>query len=885
MEQTTFNKKELIQELSFFNHDIYWFTVFKPTKNGERQPGVIHETFCNKNDVVRLSEKYNKQGIICIATNPRPEWKKNKDDVKAVKTLFIDLDVPKNKKIDYVSSESDHKNIIEVATGKVVPFLENELNFEVGFVADSGNGCHILCKMDIPVDTKEKFDTFQARCDALKKTLENKFGSDIIDIDNITKDVNRRIKLVGTINKKDTEQAIDRIAQQLYVKENTNIDSNTKAFMNIKPIKQQHTLNKIHNNSIKKVSETITQNNENISLHALKKISEKHEFKKWNKKLSNSENRSKTEFGYVIALIEHGLHDYIDVNNYMTNFTSSKWANSKTQYRETTFEKAFDTADTSRGSIKDFPEINNILKININYEIIRENVRAWYKKDSNALIYETETKKYYQYNPELYTYQEIDEEQISIIIDNEWDTKRSLNPNVRRAYQDSFFYEAFAFGKKIFKTALIEDQQESRYKVQYNSKIYNYKTNEIKKATKYDFNRTALRYDLSKSDIETPNIDRILKEWVGDNYLVLKSICAYSLINFNPHKLIFFYHGKKDSGKSMFTNFLRLLVGLDNYHECNYSKIAETKQSKFELQHLINKLICICSEIDQSKLYDTQNIKSLSGNNDSFSAEFKGRNKQQKFQFNGNLHIPTNDVPRIKKEDKAFMERCVIIDFPNKFGTTSKDLFSNISKKEYENFMLYCHNEIKDIHADKTLDIFGTHKQRYNNYLEKTSLILGFIRKYIDIDTRKKAKGEKSIYSIDTEDLYQAIFSYYNSKDAGRIDKRSIGIQLQSHIPGLIKSRHRDGANRTHTYLGIKWNELAYKELDIAEDSVFDDPNNILNLFKAHIERFGIDKSKTISDKTLHNIFGDTWNQAQCSLLSSGFIGHYKPGEYLINLY
>jgi len=208
------NIKDIEKQLEFFSHKLFWCHIFKPQINGNKQPGDLHSEFCSKERVIELCKKYNGRGLCCVAINERPEGVTKTDDLKEVGALFIDIDVRKELKKGFVSIPEHHEHAINTTLNDIKPYLES-IGFVVGLVVDSGNGCHIFIKLEekIDVSTKEKRELFKEKAAALEENLRTRFADEILQIDFCTKDPNRRVKLAGTMNMKDTEQIENRLSR------------------------------------------------------------------------------------------------------------------------------------------------------------------------------------------------------------------------------------------------------------------------------------------------------------------------------------------------------------------------------------------------------------------------------------------------------------------------------------------------------------------------------------------------------------------------------------------------------------------------------------------------------------------------------------------------
>lgn len=331
------NLKDTEQQLKFFGHKLFWFHVFKPTKKGQQQKGDLFSAFCNSNDVLKYCSKYNGAGILCVAINERPKDKTLGSDVTSIKNLVIDLDVRKELKKNHVSLEEDHKHAISLAKKEIIPFLEGK-GFNADMLVDSGNGCHLFLKVDIDISTEDKRKIFTEKISQLESELR-KFSDDIVEVDFITKDINRRIKLAGTINKKDLFQSEDRLSKILFVNENIDADKNTQAFNQIQceakgePIKaivpEVHAQQQVSN--YKEILQNILS--KDLKLKQLLIDKDYSQF---------GNDRSSAEASIVEKLIFYKFSKP-DVFEIMKE-CAEKWNEKSNSYKEMTFSKAFDFA-------------------------------------------------------------------------------------------------------------------------------------------------------------------------------------------------------------------------------------------------------------------------------------------------------------------------------------------------------------------------------------------------------------------------------------------------------------------------------------------------------------------------------------------------------------
>jgi putative DNA primase/helicase len=106
--------------------------------------------------------------------------------------LFIDVDAKRPKGIS--STDAEHEAAIATAKAIKSYLIEIGLPANSIIVADSGNGAHLLIKIDLPND--KELEELIKSC---LRTIEAKFNSDAVEIDQTVFNASRICKLAGTM--------------------------------------------------------------------------------------------------------------------------------------------------------------------------------------------------------------------------------------------------------------------------------------------------------------------------------------------------------------------------------------------------------------------------------------------------------------------------------------------------------------------------------------------------------------------------------------------------------------------------------------------------------------------------------------------------------------
>jgi P4 family phage/plasmid primase-like protien len=301
----------------------------------------------------------------------------------------------------------------------------------------------------------------------------------------------------------------------------------------------------------------------------------------------------------------------------------------------------------------------------------------------------------------------------------------------------------------------------------------NVRTNEYITLDENYFVKNRLKYDLGDSE-DTPVIDKIFKEWVGEeHYLKLQEIAAYCFIRNYPLNRFFILVGDGCNGKSKYVEFLENIVGKEN---TTVTDLTQLTYNRFETSSFKDKMICFISETEKIKVKDTAIIKSLTSN-DPIRAEEKFKEKQEFISY-AKIIIHTNNIPTFEDDSDGFKRRLKLIVFPNKF-TEKKDVLEQITEKEYSNF---CKKAVR----------------LANNII---------VNRKFESDTDNEIENNMKVYySFIYKDMIEFIDEKYDPDNEKYIPFSEITKDYQEYfdIP--------DNKNSLKTKLGSKLNKLGYKK-------------------------------------------------------------------------
>ena len=251
--------------------------------------------------------------------------------------------------------------------------------------------------------------------------------------------------------------------------------------------------------------------------------------------------------------------------------------------------------------------------------------------------------------------------------------------------------------------------------IQFKNTIYDIETGEKFEATPEYFVTNPIPYEVSGNP-ETPTMDRIFEEWVGEEYVeTLHEIIAYSLLPDYPLNRLFCFIGAGMNGKSCFLNLLKKFIGADNI--CS-TELDTLINSRFEITRLHKKLICVMGETNFNEMNKTSIIKKLTGK-DTIGFEYKNKNPFEDINY-AKILIATNNLPTTTDKTIGFYRRWLIIDFPNEFSE-QKDILGDIPEEEYSNLATNCIITLNKLLKERKFHNEGTIEERTKRYEDKSN--------------------------------------------------------------------------------------------------------------------------------------------------------------------
>ncbi len=334
--------------------------------------------------------------------------------------------------------------------------------------------------------------------------------------------------------------------------------------------------------------------------------------------------------------------------------------------------------------------------------------------------------------------------------------------------------------------------------VQFGKKIIDVKTGESFEPEPTYFVTNPIPFEPSDCE-DTPVMDAIFTEWVGENYKqTLFEILAYCCLPDYPIHRIFCLNGGGCNGKGRFEALITKFVGLHNVCSSSLERIAE---SRFEAVRLHRKLVCFVGETNFGILSKSDMIKRATGQ-DHIPGEHKGR---AAFDFVNYAKwiIATNSLPATTDKTVGFYRRWCTIDFPNQFAEGS-EVLDRIPEQEYNNLACKVLRILKELLERGGFTNEGDIEQRRQKYEDISNPVSLFIRKHCIEEPSSK---------IPYNDFRTKLRIFLLGKKGRKLSTRDIKrlLDLEGYSTDKIhesQGEGRDTKRTTKNYvLGLEWKE------------------------------------------------------------------------------
>ena len=333
----------------------------------------------------------------------------------------------------------------------------------------------------------------------------------------------------------------------------------------------------------------------------------------------------------------------------------------------------------------------------------QDNVEEFYKMQP---FFYDKSGMFWFWNNEDKRYEIVDEVDIMIAIDTELGFGgETVTSGVKNGYMESF--------KRVGRMNIPKSPPKTW--VQFKDRIIDIMASDEHEATPNYLFTNPIPHNVGDSG-ETPTLDRIFTEWVGEEYVkTLYQIIAYSMLPDYPIHRLFCFIGSGMNGKSKYLELITRVVG---NHNTTTTDLDVLMKSKFETTRLHKKLVCLMGETNFNELNKTSMLKRLTGQ-DLIGFEYKNKKLFEDYNY-AKLYIATNNLPATSDKTDGFYRRWMIIDFPNKFSE-KKDILAEIPEEEYEALCCKSIAILRDLIIARQFHNEGSIEDRKKVYEDKSN--------------------------------------------------------------------------------------------------------------------------------------------------------------------
>lgn len=315
---------------------------------------------------------------------------------------------------------------------------------------------------------------------------------------------------------------------------------------------------------------------------------------------------------------------------------------------------------TNTTSWESFSKIVRLDSFQLNVEMFWEKHKFFYDKANMFWLWDNGKKKY----------EMVDDVDMMILLDKVLGFEgQTVSSNLKSQYLEAF--------KRVGRINIPKEAPKKW--IQFKDRAFSLKSGKIYDITPDYFFTNPIQWVIGDNE-ETPVMDKLIREWVGDKYIkTAYEIIAYCCLADYPIHLIFCLVGCGRNGKSKFLGLINKFIGSDNICSTELDVLLD---SRFESFKLYKKLVCSMGETNFGVLSKTSLLKKLTGQ-DLIGFEFKNKRPFDDYNY-AKIIISSNSLPTTEDTSEGFYRRWLIIDFPNIFPE-GKDILDTIPKQEYSN--------------------------------------------------------------------------------------------------------------------------------------------------------------------------------------------------------
>lgn len=384
-------------------------------------------------------------------------------------------------------------------------------------------------------------------------------------------------------------------------------------------------------------------------------------------------------------------------------------------------------------------------------------------------------------------------------------------------------YENEAINKvKKINPIKIEDTGPEEKEIAVSNGILYLETNELRDLEKHDYilNKIPTRYvegagepdsfvDFLEEVVSSKEDIKKIQEYLG--YCLMTQTAKYE-------KALMIL-GPTDSGKSVFLNVVRALLGEDNIAQEGLQNLTNGRQ--WGLANIVDKIANIDHDLDAEKLKDIGTAKKvISGNPMSIEEKYK---QPYEYAPTAKHLFSANKTPPRDKEDDAFYNRWLTVTFPHTVPPEDQDpnLIDKLTDQEelqrILNWAVKGAQRLEDnqgFTGEKGPEETKMIWRQWGNSIDR------FIAKFLETRPQLKKKEETSEEDVEemalkthTGPIYNLYEKYASGMDMEVKSKKALSSEIKE-LPGVESGQPTITGNTQRGYKGVKLVENCHQKLE-----------------------------------------------------------------------
>ncbi|MBW2672038.1 MAG: hypothetical protein JRD89_01315 [Deltaproteobacteria bacterium] len=335
----------------------------------------------------------------------------------------------------------------------------------------------------------------------------------------------------------------------------------------------------------------------------------------------------------------------------------------------------------------------------------------------------------------------------------------------------------------------------------------------------YEINQIPVVYN---PDAKCPRITKFLSEVLNPEDLdKFIEMIGYCLLKDYPIARIFVLTGTGRNGKSQALTLIGNFLGRENISSLTLQEIADDRFAKAQL---FGKLANLAADIPSKPIKQTGTIKTLTGG-DRLSAQHKFKSRFEFVNY-AKLFFSANEVPTTYDNTDAFFRRMVILEFPNTFPAGDPKTVENIAQKistpeELSGLLNLAIEGLRRLMKQGRFTGERTVEERAEEWIRASNPVQYFATQFIEM-------SQNMLSYITKSDLYKRYVQLCHAMGRRPIASNKFSMEIKRYLPYIdegmkeVEVKDKKGKKKTtkiRVWYGI---QVKLKELSEAMASLMD---------------------------------------------------------------